>query len=75
MATGTKSQGRTSKNKDKNEKKMPSEKNVPSLLSRLWFCWMFPMFYNGNKRDLEEHDLMPAKRMYESKLSGDKLER
>lgn len=72
---GTKSQDNTSENNVKNNKKMPSEKKVPSLLSRLWFCWMFPMFYNGNKRDLDEYDLMPTKSIYDSKLSGDKLER
>lgn len=72
---GTESERNTSKNKINNKKKMPSEKKLPSLLSRLWFCWMFPMFYNGNKRDLEEYDLMPTKRIYDSKFSGDKLER
>lgn len=72
---GTESERKASKNKVKNEKKMPSEKEVPSLLSRLWFCWTFPMFYNGNKRDLEEYDLMPNKKIYDSKISGDILER
>ncbi|XP_026324225.1 multidrug resistance-associated protein 4-like [Hyposmocoma kahamanoa] len=72
---GTESEGNKSKNGINNKKKMPSEKKLPSLLSRLWFCWMFPMFYNGNKRDLEEYDLMPTKRIYDSKFSGDKLER
>lgn len=70
---GTERQSSSTKNK--NEKKMPSEKKVPHFLSRLWFCWTFPMFYNGNKRDLEEYDLIPTRKMYGSKESGDKLER
>ena len=59
----------------KNGNIKPTDKEVPNLLSRLWFCWTFPLFYNGNKRDLEEHDLVPPKRIYESKTVGDNLER
>lgn len=50
-------------------------KDPPGLFSRIWFLWMFPAFYNGNRRDLEEYDLVAAKRMYDSKAVGDKLER
>ncbi|KAG6463316.1 hypothetical protein O3G_MSEX013801 [Manduca sexta] len=55
-------------------KKLPAEKDPPGLLSRLFFCWMFPIFYNGTQRDLEEYDLKPAKHVYDSKLVGDALE-
>ncbi|KAL4709197.1 hypothetical protein ACJJTC_008125 [Scirpophaga incertulas] len=57
------------------KKKSLMEKDVPNLFSRFLFCWMMPMFYNGMKRDLEEHDLVPAKNAYGSKLAGDILER
>lgn len=53
----------------------PKEKKVPNQFSRFLFCWMFPMFYNGTRRDLEEYDLVPTKKIYGSKLTGDKLER
>ncbi|KAI8429862.1 hypothetical protein MSG28_000362 [Choristoneura fumiferana] len=44
-----------------------SFKEPPGLFSRILFLWMFPAFYNGNRRDLEECDLVAAKRMYDSK--------
>jgi hypothetical protein len=53
----------------------PLQKDVPGILSRFLFCWMMPMCYNGMKRDLEEHDLVPAKHVYDSKIVGDQLER
>lgn len=53
----------------------PSEKEPPGPVSRFFFSWMFPLFYTGYTRDLEEHDLVPAKRMYDSKVVGDKLEK
>ncbi|KAJ2946420.1 hypothetical protein O0L34_g12459 [Tuta absoluta] len=56
-------------------RKMPSEKSVPNWFSRVSFCWMFPIFYWGNKRDLDEFDLQPAKKIFNSKETGDELER
>lgn len=50
-------------------------KKVPNVFSRSLFCWMVPIFYYGNKRDLEEYDLVPTKSLYNSKVVGDKLER
>lgn len=62
-------------NNNKDTRKMPHMKQPPGVLSRSFFCWMFPLFYNGNYRDLEEYDLVPARHAYDSKLVGDKLER
>ncbi|XP_028160238.1 probable multidrug resistance-associated protein lethal(2)03659 [Ostrinia furnacalis] len=53
----------------------PLQKTVPNFFSRFLFCWMIPIYYNGTKRDLEEYDLVPAKRQYDSKRVGDVLER
>ncbi|XP_047540734.1 ATP-binding cassette sub-family C member 4-like [Vanessa atalanta] len=65
---------------NKNEKqtedtKKPKKKNPPSLISRLFFLWTFPLFYYGNRRDLEDEDLIPTKTVYNSKNAGDVLER
>ncbi|XP_021200213.3 ATP-binding cassette sub-family C member 4 [Helicoverpa armigera] len=53
----------------------PKQKDVPNTFLRTLFCWMLPIFYFGNKRDLEQHDLPPPKNMYSSKVVGDRLER
>ncbi|XP_041974687.1 ATP-binding cassette sub-family C member 4-like [Aricia agestis] len=60
---------------DKNELVSPLEKSPPGLFSRLFFVWTFPLFTNGNRRDLEEYDLVPPRRIYGSKGAGDDLER
>ncbi|CAG9783024.1 unnamed protein product [Diatraea saccharalis] len=62
--------------KEKNKSKdSPLQKDVPGIISRFFFCWMMPLYYNGIKRDLEEFDLVPAKHQYDSKVVGDLLER
>lgn len=61
--------------KKQNETSKPKKKTAPGLLSRMLFFWTFPLFYNGNRRDLEEEDLVPTKSKYNSKNVGDKLER
>lgn len=53
----------------------PRKKKVPNVLSRFFFFWMFPLFYNGTRRDLDEEDLVPAKHIYDSKNVGDELEK
>ena len=53
----------------------PKQKTLPNTFLRTFFCWMLPIFYYGNKRDLEEDDLSPPKSMYQSKKVGDILER
>ncbi|CAH0722571.1 unnamed protein product, partial [Brenthis ino] len=65
---------------NKNEKKQnetlkPKKKSAPSFFSRMLYFWTFPLFYYGNRRDLEEEDLVPTKLNYNSKNVGDKLER
>ncbi|XP_045760841.1 ATP-binding cassette sub-family C member 4-like [Maniola jurtina] len=66
----------TTKNDAKsNESKEPPKKQPPGMFSRLLFIWTFPMFYFGNRRDLEEYDLVSARTIYDSKTVGDELER
>ncbi|XP_059049067.1 ATP-binding cassette sub-family C member 4-like [Achroia grisella] len=62
------------KTKERN-KSSSSLKARPGALSRFFFCWMLPLFYYGNRRDLEEDDLVKAKEIYNSKRVGDELER
>ncbi|XP_045508072.1 ATP-binding cassette sub-family C member 4-like [Colias croceus] len=69
-----------SKNKNEDEWKKsketaPPQKSVPGLVSRMLYAWMFPLFVNGNRRDLEEYDLVPTKSIYDSKITGDALEK
>ncbi|KAH9634025.1 hypothetical protein HF086_001227 [Spodoptera exigua] len=63
------------KNDSKSKPPPPQPKSVPNVFKRTLFCWMLPIFYFGNRRDLEESDLPPPKNMYQSKMLGDKLER
>ncbi|CAH4030827.1 unnamed protein product [Pieris brassicae] len=51
------------------------QNSPPGILSRLFYVWTFPLFYNGNRRDLEDEDLVPTRDMYGSKRVGDALER
>nr|WBG67118.1 ABCC3 protein [Mythimna separata] len=51
------------------------QKDVPNVFLRTFLCWMIPIFYYGNTRDMEEEDLSPPKNVYRSKALGDKLER
>lgn len=66
--------GNASQGKNKS-RRPPSEKSPPGIFSRFLFCWMWPMFYYGNRRDLDENDLVPPKRKYDSKPVGDLLEK
>ncbi|CAG9575807.1 unnamed protein product [Danaus chrysippus] len=64
-----------SNEKNQKEKEEHKKKTPPGIVSRLLFFWTFSLFYNGNRRDLEDDDLVPAKSIYDSKTVGDKLER
>lgn len=76
MSSKAKENDKDTKNSENvKAKRLPSQQDVPGPLSRSLFCWMFPLFYNGTYRDLEEYDLVPAKHQYDSKRVGDLLER
>lgn len=46
-----------------------------NFLSQIFICWMCPVFFKGNKRDLEEEDLIAPPKQYYSEVLGEKLER
>lgn len=72
---GAEQNGKDAKNAVPPKNVPPKQKSVPNTFLRTMFCWMLPIFYFGNKRDLEDDDLRPPKNMYKSKLLGDALER
>lgn len=47
----------------------------PNIFSRLFFCWMCPVFITGNKRDVEEDDLIVPSKSFNSDRLGAHLER
>lgn len=48
----------------------------PNIISRILFCWVCPVLFNGNRRDVEESDLIaPPSKKYNSETLGDRLER
>ncbi|KAG6461030.1 hypothetical protein O3G_MSEX012378 [Manduca sexta] len=49
--------------------------NNPNILSSLFVWWMCPVFLTGNKRDLEEEDLIVPTNKYDSEQLGAYFER
>lgn len=60
------------KNADENVTK---KRNQPNILSRIFLCWVLPVIYKGNIRDVEESDLINPPKKYDSDLLGDRFER
>ncbi|XP_026726078.1 multidrug resistance-associated protein 4-like [Trichoplusia ni] len=50
------------------------KRNKPNFISTLFIWWMCPVFINGNKRDVEEEDLIVPSKRYDSQRQGDYLE-
>ncbi|KAG6439490.1 hypothetical protein O3G_MSEX000814, partial [Manduca sexta] len=58
-----------------NEKKAKERKpHNPNILSSLFIWWMCPVFITGNKRDLEEDDLIVPTKKYEAEQLGEYFE-
>ncbi|XP_052753897.1 ATP-binding cassette sub-family C member 4-like [Galleria mellonella] len=51
------------------------KRSKPNIISRIFICWMCPVLVKGNKRDVEEKDLIVPNKQYDSERHGDKLER
>ncbi|CAH0600504.1 unnamed protein product [Chrysodeixis includens] len=51
------------------------KRNNPNILSSLFLWWMCPVLINGNKRDVEEEDLIDPGKRYDSERQGAYLER
>ncbi|XP_063890832.1 uncharacterized LOC110383917 [Helicoverpa armigera] len=47
----------------------------PNILSRIFLWWMCPVLITGNKRNVEESDLIPPSNLYNSERQGEYLER
>ncbi|CAB3237240.1 unnamed protein product [Arctia plantaginis] len=47
----------------------------PNIFSRLFFWWMCPVLVTGNRRDVEEKDLIVPNKHYDSERQGDYFER
>lgn len=54
---------------------VPKKRNNPNIISSLFLCWVCPVLIKGNKRDVEERDLIVPAKKYDSDRTGDKLER
>lgn len=51
------------------------KRSNPNILSRLFFWWMCPVLVTGNRRDVEEKDLIVPNKHYDSERQGDYFER
>lgn len=50
-------------------------RSKPNIFSRIFICWVCPVLFYGNKRDVEESDLIVPSKQYDSDRLGEKLER
>lgn len=64
-----------SESKHVKESDANKKRNKPNIISRIFICWVCPVFYKGNKRDVEETDLIIPTKQYDSEKLGDKFER
>lgn len=51
------------------------ERSNPNIFSRMFFWWVCPVIITGNKRDVEEEDLIVPPKKYDSDRLGAYLER
>lgn len=51
------------------------KRNKPNIISRLFLCWICPVLVKGNRRDVEERDLIVPAKKFDSDRTGDRLER
>ncbi|KAJ2946419.1 hypothetical protein O0L34_g12458 [Tuta absoluta] len=62
--------------KDASKEQKPKKRSNPNIFSYLFICWMCPVFFKGNRRNVEEEDLIiPPSKIYDSQVSGDLLEK
>nr|XP_034841109.1 multidrug resistance-associated protein 4-like [Maniola hyperantus] len=51
------------------------KRNKPNVISKLFICWVCPVLFKGNKRDVEEDDLIVPNKPYDSDRLGEKIQR
>ncbi|XP_053600748.1 uncharacterized protein LOC128669719 [Plodia interpunctella] len=68
--------------KDKKNKKYKTyangtekKRNRPNIFSRIFLWWVCPVLIKGNKRDVEEDDLIVPTKQYDSQKLGDDFEK
>lgn len=54
---------------------VPKKRSNPNIISRLFLCWICPVLIKGNRRDIEERDLIVPAKKFDSDRTGDRLER
>lgn len=54
---------------------VPKKRSKPNIISKLFMCWVCPVLVKGNRRDVEESDLIVPAKKYDSDRTGDRLER
>lgn len=60
---------------DRDNKNVGVKRNKPNIISKLFICWICPVLVKGNKRNIEEEDLIVPKKKFDAARLGDKLER
>lgn len=61
--------------KENSTEKLNKKRNNPNIISRLFLCWVLPVVYRGNIRDVEESDLIIPTKKYDSNRLGENFER
>lgn len=51
------------------------KRNNPNIFSRVFLWWICPVIVKGNKRDVEESDLIVPGKLYDSQRIGEDVER
>nr|UEO57356.1 ABCC2 [Conogethes punctiferalis] len=57
------------------EKVFHKDRVKPNIFSQIFLWWVCPVLLTGNKRDVEEDDLVVPSKVYGSKRQGDKFEK
>lgn len=57
------------------QENVPKKRSKPNFISRIFLCWVLPVLITGNKRDVEESDLIVPPKKNNSDRTGDRLER
>lgn len=53
----------------------PKKRHKPNIFSRIFLWWICPVLVTGNKRDVEEEDLITPTKAYDSEKQGDYFEK
>ncbi|XP_026726077.1 multidrug resistance-associated protein 4-like [Trichoplusia ni] len=53
----------------------PKKRHKPNIFSKIFLWWICPVLVTGNKRDVEEEDLITPTKAYDSEKQGDYFEK